>query len=671
MAGAAPSLSKEWFTAAELAELGLPDLPTEKKNVLLMAERRAWTRADREGRLWRPRRGRGGGIELHYTALPPAAQVQLAIRFAQAPADGDGPPPESARAEAWAQFDLMPDHKKAEARRRMEAIEAVRALQRAGVPKTVAAQQIAPRFDVALSGLYRWETAVNGIERCDWLPFLAPRHAGRSGETECSPEAWDFLLADFLRLSQPPFSACFRRLADKVRDEGLDWSVPARTTLQRRVEALPPALLVLCREGEEAVKRLYPAQRRTRGHFHALEAVNADGHKWDVFVRWPDGQVSRPVMVAFQDLYSGLVLSWRVDRTENKECVRLAFGDMVERWGIPSHCWLDNGRNFASKWLTGRTATRFRFKVRDEEPEGILTALGVQVHWTTPYSGQSKPIERAFGEFAGNIAKHPRFEGAYTGNSPEAKPENYGNSAVPLDTFLEVVAGGIAEHNARLGRRSQVCRGVLSFQQVFDASYADAPIQRATEAQRRLWLMAAEDVAVGRRDGCIEIMGNRYWAEGLLALRGQRVVARFDPEALHQDLHVYRADGVYVGAAPCVAAVGFDDVAAARAHAQARGQWLRGVRMQRDAERRMTLDELARQLPAPPEPAAPPEPCVVRLVTGNTVREVQQQHDDEEQPEWERLMLRAGEMRRAERGESAAFTRGAQLRIVPDAEDGD
>ncbi|WP_245528436.1 transposase domain-containing protein [Gluconobacter morbifer] len=45
---------------------------------------------------------------------------------------------------------------------------------------------------------------------------------------------------------------------------------------------------------------------------------------------------------------------------------------------------------------TGGIPNRFRFKVKEDEPVGIMTQLGVEVHWTTPYSGQSKPIERAW-----------------------------------------------------------------------------------------------------------------------------------------------------------------------------------------------------------------------------------------------------------------------------------
>jgi hypothetical protein len=122
---------------------------------------------------------------------------------------------------------------------------------------------------------------------------------------------------------------------------------------------------------------------------------------------------------------------------------------MIEAWGIPGHVILDNGREFAAKAITGGAATRFRFKVRDDDLPGLFTALGCEIHWATPYSGQSKPIERAFRDLCDTIAKDPRFDGAWTGNRPDAKPEDYGSRAVPLEDFLRVVAQGIEEHNLR------------------------------------------------------------------------------------------------------------------------------------------------------------------------------------------------------------------------------
>jgi hypothetical protein len=70
----------------------------------------------------------------------------------------------------------------------------------------------------------------------------------------------------------------------------------------------------------------------------------------------------------------------------------------------------------------------------------ITTLVGSEgIHWVTPYHGQAKPIERAWLDFCGRIAKHPAFAGAYTGNSPVAKPENYGSRAVKWADFERVV----------------------------------------------------------------------------------------------------------------------------------------------------------------------------------------------------------------------------------------
>lgn len=656
-------LSKEWFSSAELAALALPGLPATKANIIAMAERAGWQRPEAEGRRWRRRKGRGGGVEYHYSVLPSAAQARLAMEFAavEERAERDAAQAALSASELWAWFDRLPEAKKAKARERLETLDAVEALVRSGVGKVVAMQQIAALRGVALATLYNWQGLVEGVARHDWLPHLAPRHCGAAGAgAECSPEAWEFLKADYLRPEAPNFSDCYRRLAAKAAEAG--WTIPSERTLLRRIEALPEGLRVLARQGADALKRLFPAQARDRGVFHALEAVNADGHKWDVFVRWPDGEVARPVMVAFQDLYSGMILSWRVDRTENKEAVRLAFGDLVERYGIPDHCWLDNGRNFASKWLTGGTANRYRFKVKGDEPHGVMTQLGVQVHWTTPYSGQSKPVERAFRDFAQGLAKHPAFAGAWTGSNPTAKPENYASRAVPLDTFLQVVAEGIAEHNTRTGRKSAVCQGRLSFAQAFEESYARAPIRRATAEQRRLWLMAAEAVMVRRADASIHLEGNRYWADFLLAHRGSRVAVRFDPQALHEDLHVYRLDGAYLGAAPCVEAAGFADAEAAREHARRRRAWLKGYRQMAEAEVKLPVEQLAAMLPqAPAEPPAPPAPRVVRLVRGAAALKPAPEEEEDETPQDERLFVAAVRELRAGRP-------GPQLRIVADEE---
>lgn len=73
-------LKQEWYTAAEIAALKLPDMPTTKQNVNELAKRKGWAlRINEAGKpLARKRRARGGGTEYHYSVLPPLARSAVA-----------------------------------------------------------------------------------------------------------------------------------------------------------------------------------------------------------------------------------------------------------------------------------------------------------------------------------------------------------------------------------------------------------------------------------------------------------------------------------------------------------------------------------------------------------------------------------------------------------------
>ena len=449
---------------------------------------------------------------------------------------------------------------------------------------------------------------------------------------EIPPPAWETFRADYLRLERPAASACYERLQRVAEKEG--WPLPSYATFLRRLREIPRQVRVLARKGREALQRSYPAQVRDHTVYRALEAVNADGHKFDTFVRFPDGEVCRPVMVAWQDISSGKLLSYRVGKTENADMIRLAFGDLAGRFGIPEVAVLDNGRGFASKWMTGQTKTRFRFKIKEEDPQGVLVALGVNVRWATPYHGQAKPIERAFRDLCESVAKHPALSGAYTGNSPSNKPANYGARAVDLAEFMKVLDDEIMRHNARSGRRGRACNG-RSFDEVFNESYAAGPIRKATREQLRLCLLAAENVTCSRQDASITLHKNRYWSECLAQHAGCKVVVRFDPQDLHGAVHVYRLSGEYIGQAECTQAAGFGDTEAAREHAMKRNQYNRKTKELLALERTMTPQEVAAQLPQAEPEGAPPRTQVIKMVPapaakragGQDVETVRQEED--------------------------------------------
>lgn len=607
---------KEWWSPAELAEANLPGIPTTREAIALMVDAKNWRKSDQEWHekrnpkgTWRKRQGRGGGYEYRYDLLPMVTRTKLvhqeSIRTGAIKLQSN----DDAAPELWRWFEGLSSKKKKKAEEAVIVLRAVDALEMSGMTTSVAVTLVATEHKVSEKTVYNWKKRVAGFNRSNWLPALAPRHVGRTVEADCSPEAWDVLRTFYFRAEAPDFSACYRQAESIAKKQG--WTLPPARTMERRIKGIPHIVHVLSREGVEAAARLYPAQIRDRSVFHACEAVNADGHKWDVFVKYPDGTIDRPIMVGFQDVYSGKLLSWRFCRTENKETVLLAFGDLVTDWGIPRDAYLDNGRAFASKWFTGGTPNRYRFKHKENDPLGILVKLGVNVHWTTPYHGQAKPIERAWRDFAREYAKHPAFAGAYVGNKPDAKPENYGSKAIPFDDFEKIVAEGVQEHNARKGRKSRLCGGRYSFDDVFTASFEQHEIKQATDEQSRFWLLAAEGVKI-RKNAQIELMGNAYWCDELIDLIGHDAVIRFDIDDLYAGVHVYRLDGAYVGLAECIRATGFNDADAARKHARAKADWKKAQKALLNAEVRLGIDEVAAMLPESAGSTKKPKAKVVR-----------------------------------------------------------
>nr|DAO37975.1 MAG TPA: transposase [Caudoviricetes sp.] len=626
----------EWFTLAELARLHLPELPDDPSGLYRLSKEEDWR--SRSGQS-RRRNKTGGGWEYHYSLLPKPAQTRLLI-IHSAPANDDEDQARKKSEQLWRHFERLSKNQKKVCEDRLNVLNLIAELMSCGMLESAAVDRAACKSGVSIATIYNWRVLVQNVERTDWLAALAPRHNSVSDFADIHPDAWEALKSDYLRPERPSFSACFRRVGMAAKQHG--WApILSERAVRRRLEAeVPKAVRVLARDGKDKAKALYPPQRRTRSHLHAMQAVNIDGHKVDVFVSMPNGDITRLFLLALQDLYSGKFVAWRLSDSENKETTRLLIGDMVERFGIPERMTLDNGRAFSSKWITGGVGNCYRFKVNDEDPNGLLVTLGVEISWTKPYSGQSKPIERAFLDLTDNIARHPVCAGAYTGNKPDAKPENYASRAVPLDVFRVHVDRQMEEHNARVGRTGGNCNG-RSFDQTFADSIADPAtvVRWPSAAQRSLWLLATEAFKARKGNGEIQLYGNRYWHPALTGYAGKKVIIRFDPDHLTRDLKVYDLKNSLICDAPCISDTGFHDAEAARVHERARSTYQKAMSAEKKAHAQLTAQQLADiyakgQSEKPSTPLSI-QPRVTRLVTGNlAVKEMpvnaisQEQHED-------------------------------------------
>lgn len=626
---------QDWYTAKQLA--GLPGMPGTDRRVRERAKRESWQN--------RKRQGVGGGFEYHISSLPSDTQAALilqqqgtqvagaacvlepAAEQPAKPARRSQPVALLDRDTLWNHYESRTQKAKDEASKKLKAVQAVAALLSSGSGKMAALDTVAAQIGTHPLTLGRWYAMVERYHPSDWLAALVNRHSGRKAEADISPEAWEFFKADYLRLERPALSVSYERTETAAKQHA--WSLPSQKTVERKVKReIPRDVLVLMRQGEKALLQLYPALERDKSMLRAMEWINGDGYLHNVFVIFPDGQIGRPKTWFWQDVAFNMILGWRTDVSENTDMIRLACLDVFERWGLPdNHVTIDNTRAAANKWMTGGIANRFRFKVKEDDPLGILPGLGLKVHWATPGWGQSKPIERAFGVggLGEYVDKHPLLAGAWCGDNPNAKPENHGSRAVDFETFQKALTEGVAMWNAKKKRRTDACRGQHSFEETFLASYQQSAIRRLTAEQRRLFLLTAEAIKVAK-DGTFKMESgkgfgfgeNRYGCDQLFDYAGQKLVVRFDPQDLHADVHCYTLSGQYIGAAECILAAGFGDTQRAREHTKARRQKLKASKKAAAAENRMSALEVAEMLPAV-EPQQPDPPQVVKGEFGHKV----------------------------------------------------
>ena len=492
-------------------------------------------------------------------------------------------------------FHNQPESEKDKAIARAKALKAWRHAQNklADIP-LIAAQF--PGVAVDKSSLYRWAEATAHVPEHCWRFYLVTVRKARACSAEFDPCIKQMLISDFLRPSTNLVS-CYRRASATAKETGK--AIPSIRTVRRLiVRELPVAVKVYCRDGADALEKLYPAMVRDPAQSYAMQEVNIDGHKLDVMCEWADGTVSRPLLLAIQDIYSRKLLGYRLCVTENKGDILLIFGDVFKTYGIPMTVFMDNGRGFVSKWITGGVPHRFRGKNYDSDPLGVLPKLGVDVVFVRPMRGQSKPIERSWLDFAvNNICSQPELEGATTGPSTQDKPHNYGSRVVKEAVLRAVVERCFIEHNARVGRRTKTAAG-SSFNLTFNASYANAQIRKIPQADLVLFTLAVESKTLDARSGAVrDLFGNTYWHEALTEYAGESVIVRFDPTELHQSVHVYTKQNVLICQADCTGAFGYRDQEAARTHAAKRNAFTKAAKGLARATKTLTEHEVAAKLP--------------------------------------------------------------------------
>lgn len=660
---------KSFYSANELSQLGLKSLPTSHRRILDKAKRENWNSRKRDGK--------GGGVEFAVKSMPEDVQAEIVVKLGKSavknlPVLAEESAPVDAQL-LWATYEQGTAKQQQKAQMKLGIMFAVAELVSGGVKILDALALVCHKHNqdgekpVTVSALKSWWYQVKDADRSLWLPLLMDSYGAHSESREAAftPEAWAFFRADYFRNERPQFGSCYERLKRAASANG--WVIPSPSSIKRKIlREIPKTHQTYLRDGTYALSRMYPSLIRTVAGIEAMEWVNGDGYKHNVWVRWHNGHIIRPKTWLWQDVRTRKILAYRCDESENTNMIRLALLDVVNKYGIPKHLTIDNTKAAANKKMTGGVKNRYRFKVREDEVQGIIPALGIQLHWTTVRygrgRGQAKPIERAFshGGLGELVDKHPLLAGYHAGDNALDKPDNYqGNKAgVDYESFILALEEGIQMFNERQDRATEICQGKLSFNQAFERDYAVTEKRWATPEQLRYLLTLHEEVTLKengtftlKAGGEVQGLRNRYEAYELIGTNHKKVVVRYDPNNLHDAVWVYSLDGTYLAEAHCTVDAAFGDTSAAQDHSRKEREFVRHTQKAAKAAQDMAIQEAAAYMPPVEfEETEASEQMWAVIKDGTSLRKVEIAPDDEDVNESEQALNRGLAMLKKEKG---------------------
>ena len=230
-----------------------------------------------------------------------------------------------------------------------------------------------------------------------------------------TPEQEKILLGHALLATRPPIKEAVANARRVMRARGINPPLSDRT-LARVLEDFKERRYdqwVFYRKGEKALNdEVVPYLLRDPERLQVGDCLVADGHKFNFEILNPwTSKPQRMTLILFYDMRSNYPLGWEIMPTEDVQAIAAALRRAILRLGkMPLCVYLDNGRAFGAKYFTAN--------LEESGLGGLFENLGMAYILAKPYHGQSKTIERFFG----NCAEMERRFPSYTGTSIEKKP---------------------------------------------------------------------------------------------------------------------------------------------------------------------------------------------------------------------------------------------------------
>ncbi len=308
--------------------------------------------------------------------------------------------------------------------------------------------------------------------------------------------------------------------------------VPSIYQIRRFIrKEIPHAAKLLARKGTKAYEAEMPYIMRDYTTVEPGEIFCSDHTQLDVAIRHPqNGKPFFPWMTLTYDVRSRKIVSWWIDEKPCGRTIAASLRQALLYYSPPKTFMCDNGRDYSSRYLAGGQWRYRRHKVAlDGETQGVLTSLGIRIHFTLPYRGRSKPVERVFKRIKEEMI---RLLPGYRGGNLSERPEGLTKALKHTDKLLSLQdlrdnMGHYINFYNNSPHQGHAMDGRTP-DQVFDA---EGRQQYLVSPNTLTLLMMPAQSRLVYRNG-IQFMGGWYYSVSLEPLRRERVQIRYD----HQDL---------------------------------------------------------------------------------------------------------------------------------------
>lgn len=394
----------------------------------------------------------------------------------------------------------------------------------AGGTGTAALAALAPRYGIKKSGAGASLSSIErGLLRNFWL----------QGNQITMAHAWKDMLHTY------PHSRCTYQIA------------------ARFLQSIPPAERDFYRLGKKRFEDLYlPYVEQNIYQYKSLDLVASDHHVLDCVVLYR-GKLIRPWITTFQDYRSGKILGFFPTVKPSSLSIIAAYYMCCIRYGVPKAVLFDNGKDYKSKLVNGyqTTAKQLTPEGITEEVEvffqGVLPALGSDIHFTKTYSAKSKGRQERYYRLLGEYLS--KDIGSYIGSDTTTRPEDAAlmwrsidgmakRDDVPAwEYFVRAAAAMIEYINNTFTSKGKGMDGKTR-SRVFEENLPET-MRRVSKEELQQALYRAEVRKCGRNG--IKHHGVNYYHPALLQYMGRDVVIRCSIVD-DNEMPVYALDGTFV-----------------------------------------------------------------------------------------------------------------------------